>query len=223
MAQQPYINSCTDIQTFLEEYISGELDSQVESSIKYHLNTCDVCQKEYRMAQTIDTILDDLEKPTSPPEVLNEVMAYVRENQKKYGWLHKIPNFSYVSSFLRSPVLRFSTLILIIGMMLIGIHQYRRYIVLEQAKDEFYYAMSKVQIAVRKTSLGVNESFTSLNIDDAPRRALKPTIEISSSIQNTFDILHILTGSDRPEKQDSSRSRDNPIDVNNQQPGGNIQ
>lgn len=223
MVQRPIINTCSDIQTYMEEYVAGELDSQTESTIRSHLTTCETCQKEYRMAQTIDTILDDLEKPTSPPEVLREVTDYVRANQKKYGWLQKILNFSNVSSFLRSPVLRFSTLILIIGMMLIGIHQYRRYVVVEQAKDEFYYAMSKVQTAVRKTSLGVNESFTSLNIDDAPNRALKPTIEISSSIQNTFNILHILTGSDIPEKQDSIKSINNSTDVNNQLPGGNTQ
>ena len=162
----------------------------------------------------IDTVLDDLEKPTSPPEVLREVTAYVRSNQKSYGWFHRILDFSHVASSLNSPLLRISTLIFIIGMMLIGIHQYHRYVVVEQAKDEFYYAMSKVQTAVRKTSLGVNESFTSLNIDDAPSRALKPTIEISSSIQNTFDILHILTGSDNPEKQDSIRSINNSIDQN---------
>ena len=201
MAQQPYINSCTDIQTYMEEYVAGELDFQTESTIRSHLTTCDTCQQEYRMAQTIDEVLDDLEKPTSPPEVLREVTTYVRANQKSYGWLHQVLNFSYVSSFLRSPVLRFSTIILIIGMMLIGIHQYRRYVVVEQAKDEFYYAMSKVQTAVQKTRLGVNESFTSLNIDDAPSRALKPTIEISSSIKNTFDILHILSGADIPENK----------------------
>ena len=223
MVQRPYINTCSDIQTYMEEYVAGELDSQTESKIRSHLTTCDACQHEFRMAQAIDKVLDDLEKPTSPPEVLREVTAYVRANQKNYGWFHRILDFSHVASYLSSPLLRISTLILIIGMMLIGIHQYRRYVVVEQAKDEFYYAMSKVQSAVQKTSLGVNESFTSLNIDDAPSRALKPTIEISSSLQNTFDILHILTGSDIPEKQDSIKSIDNSIDQNKQLTGDNTQ
>lgn len=223
MAHQPYMSRCSDIQTYMEEYVAGELDSQTQSSIRSHLNTCDLCQKEYRMAQTIDAVLVDLEKPTSPPEVLREVSAYVRANQKSYGWLHRVLDFSHVTTYIRSPLLRFSTMILIIGMMLIGIHQYRRYVVVEQAKDEFYYAMSKVQTAVRKTRLGVNESFTSLNIDDAPNRALKPTIEISSSIQNTFDILHILTGSDIPVKQDSIEPKDISINPNNLLPRGATQ
>ncbi len=223
MVQRPNINTCSDIQTYMEEYVAGELDSQTESKIRSHLTTCDACQHEFRMAQTIDGVLDDLEKPISPPEVLREVTAYVRANQKSYGWLHRILDFSHVASYLSSPLLRISTLILIIGMMLFGIHQYRRYVIVEQAKDEFYYAMSKVQSAVQKTSLGVNESFTSLNIDDAPNRALKPTIEISSSIQNTFDILHIITGSDKPDKQDSIRSIDNSIDQNKQLTGDNTQ
>lgn len=223
MAHQPYMSSCSDIQTYMEEYVAGELDSQTQSSIRSHLNTCDLCQKEYRMAQTIDAVLDDLEKPASPPEVLREVTAYVSANQKRYGWLHRVLDISHASTYIRSPLLRFSTLIFIIGMMLIGIHQYRRYVVVEQAKDEFYYAMSKVQTAVRKTRLGVNESFTSLNIDDAPNRALKPTIEISSSIQNTFDIIHILTGSDISGKQDSYKSKDRTTDSNNPLPKGDTQ
>lgn len=219
MAQQPNLNTCSDIQSYMEEYVAGELDSQTESTIRSHLTACDTCQHEFRMAQTINTVLDDLEKPTSPPEVLKEVTAYVRANQKSYGWFHRVIDFSQVASYISSPILRISTLILIIGMMLVGIHQYRRYVVVEQAKNEFYYAMSKVQTAVQKTSLGVNESFTSLNIDDAPSRALKPTIEISSSIQNTFDILHMITGSDIQDKQDSIKS----IDQNKQLTGDNTQ
>ena len=219
MVQHPYNDSCSDIQTYIEEYVAGELDSHTESTIRSHLTTCDACQHEFRLAQTINTVLDNLEKPTSPPEVLREVTVYVRANQKSYGWFQRILDFSYVASYLGSPLLRISTLILIIGMMLVGIHQYRKYAVVEQAKNEFYYAMSKVQTAVQKTSLGVNESFTSLNIDDAPSRALKPTIEISSSIQNTFDILHMITGSDIQDKQDSIKS----IDQNKQLTGDNTQ
>ena len=202
--------TCDDFQTQLEEYIAGELDDQNESAITLHLATCDRCQHELLMAQTIDTVLDDLPKPMSPPEILREVTTYVRENPESGGWLQSLFQFSTVLEFLRSPLLRASALACLLGLMFFGIHQYHRYVEVEQAKSDFQYAMRKMQSAVRKTSLAVNDSFTSLNVDEAPRRALKPTKYISPAIQQGLGILNILTGSD------NQKSGNNPVKPNNQ-------
>ena len=214
--------TCKDFQTLLEEYITGELDDQTESAITSHLTTCDKCQHELHLAQTIDTVLDDLPKPTSPPEILSEVSAYVRANPKSESWLHRFFQFSNVLEYLRSPLLRVSAMVALICLMLFGVHQYQRYVEVEQAKSDFQYAMSKMQSAVRKTSLAVNDSFTSLNVDDAPRRALKPTKDISPAIQQSLGVLNILTGSENHQESDTIKSN-NPIQQNNQNPGGNTQ
>lgn len=209
--------TCEDFQTQLEEYIAGELDIQMESAITSHLTACEKCQHELLMAQTIDAVLDDLPKSTSPPEILREVTTYVRENSESEGWLHRIFQLSPVLEYLRSPLMRVSAIVALIGIMLIGIHQYHKYVQVEQAKSDFNYAMRKMQSAVRKTSLAVNDSFTSLNVEEAPRRALKPTKSISPAIQQSLGVLNILTGSD------TNKSGNNPVKPNNQIQGEIIQ
>ena len=194
--------TCKDFQTLLEEFIAGELDSQTESDITLHLDTCDRCQHELHLAQTIDKVLDDLPKPTSPPEILREVATYVHENPESGSWLPQFFQFSTVLEFLRSPLLRVSTIVGLIAIMLIGVHQYHKYVEVEQAKSDFQYAMSKMQSAVRKTRLAVNDSFTSLNVDEVPRRALKPTKYISPAIQQGLGVLNILTGSENYQKSE---------------------
>lgn len=187
---------CEDFLTHLEEYIVGELDDENESEFTAHLTTCDKCRHELLMAQTIDSVLDDLPKPTAPPEILREVMTYVRENPVSQGWLHRIFHFPTVLEYLRSQLLRVSVMVSLIGIMLFGIHQYHKFVEVEQAKRDFQYAMSKMQSAVRRTSLAVNDSFNSLKVDEAPRRALKPTKQISPVIQQGLGVINILTGSE---------------------------
>ena len=199
----PHGRTCADFQTLLEEYIAGELDSQTESAITLHLTACDRCQHELLMAQTIDAVLDDLPKPTSPPEILREVTTYVRENPESGGWWHRIFQFSPVLEYLRSPLLRVSAIVALIGIMLFGLHQYHKYVEVEQAKSDFQYAMRKMQSAVRKTSFAVNDSFTSLKVEEAPQRALKPTKHISSAIQQSLGVLNILTGSENHQESDT--------------------
>lgn len=215
--------TCEDFQTQLEEYIAGELDTLTESAITSHLTACDMCQHELLLAQVIDSVLDDLPKPTASPEILREVTAYVHANPESGNWWHRNFQFSPILEYLRSPLIRVSAMVSLIGIMLFGIHQYHRYVEVEQAKSDFQYAMSKMQSAVRRTSFAVNESFTSLNVDEAPQRALKPTKHISPAIQQSLDILNILTGTDDSQKSDTIKSKNNLIQPNNQNPGGNSQ
>lgn len=221
--KQSHDITCEAFQILLEEYVAGELDSQIESTITSHLTVCDRCQHELQLALTIDTVLDDLPEPTSPPEILREVTAYVRENPVSSGWWHRNFQFSTVLELLLSPLLRVSAMVLLIGIMLFGVHQYHKYIEVEQAKSDFNYAMSKMQSAVRKTSLAVNDSFTSINVDEAPQRALEPTKHISPAIQQSLGILNILTGSENSQKSDTIKSNNDSIQLNNQNTGGNTQ
>ena len=197
MIQSPsHGRTCEDFQSLLEEYITGELDSLTESAITSHLTTCDNCQSELHLVQTIDKVLGDLPKPTSPPEILKEVTTYVQGNPLSRGWLYRVFQYSTVLEYLRSPLLRVSAIVSLIGIMLFGIQQYNRYVEVEQAKSDFQYAMGKIQSAVSKTSLAVNDSFSSLEVDEAPRRALKPTKHISPAVQQSLGVLNILTGSE---------------------------
>ncbi len=221
-------STCAYLQTLLEEYIVGELDAQTESAITSHLTTCDKCQHELHLAQTIHTVLDDLPKHTSPPEILREVTTYVRANPNNEGWIHRIFQFTTAMVSLRTPLLRISAAVILIGIMLFGIHQYHRYVQVEQAKSDFHYAMSKIQSAVHKTSLAVNDTFTSLNVDEAPRRALKPTANISSAFQQSLNILYNLTGSDNSQNTDTittktKQSNNYSENLNTPNPGGNTQ
>ena len=196
-------STCANLQTLLEEYIVGELDSQTESAITSHLTTCERCQHELHLVQTINKVLDNLPKHISPPEILREVTTYVRAHPNNEGWIHRFFQFTTFMEFLRTPLLRVSAVVTFIGIMLFGIHQYNMYVQVEQAKSDFHYAMSKMHSAVRKTSLAVNDTFTSLKVDEAPRRALKPTKHISPAIQQSLGILNILTGSDNSQKLDT--------------------
>lgn len=221
-------STCAYSQSLLEEYIVGELDSQTESAITSHLTTCDRCQHELHLAQTIDKVLDDLPKTPSPPEILREVTTYVRENPNNEGWIHRFFQFTNVMEALRTPLLRVSAVVTLIGIMLFGIHQYHRYVQVKQAKSDFHYTMSKIQSAVRKTSLAVNDTFTSLNVDEAPRRALKPTANISSAFDQSLSILYTLTDSDNSENTDTittktKQSKSNSENLNAPNPGGNTQ
>ena len=218
--------TCPDFQTLMEEYIADELDTATESAIASHLATCDSCQHELRLAKTIDSVLDDLPKPTSPPDILREVTAYVRANPHNSGWMRRFLHTFTDWDIIRSPLLRASVLVCLVGIALFGIHQHQKDVELAQAKSDFDYAISKMQYAFHRTGIAVNDSFTSLNLDEAPRRALKPTANISSAINRSLGILNRLTGvapnSDTitPEHK---RSDGNPTETTTPNQGGNTQ
>ena len=197
--------TCQDYQILMEEYIAGELDSHMESEFTAHLNTCDSCQHELGLAQVIDTVLDDLPKPTTPPDILREVTTYVQTHSNNRHWMHRFFDISTFWDIVRSPILRASTLVCLIGIALFGVHQYQKHLEVQQAKSDFKYAMSKMQYAVHKTGLAVNDSFGSLKVDEAPRRAFKSTSNISSALDKSLNILNHLTGN-VPDVQRSQNS-----------------
>ena len=190
--------TCLDCQNLLEEYVVGELDSSTESKIVSHLKTCDTCQHELRLAQTIITELRDLPKPQTPPEILTEVTDYVKSHPTRNGWLHRFLNIFTSWNHPRTVILRFSTLACLVGIILFGVHLNHRKVIAEQAMNDFNYAVSKIQYAFNKTGIGVNDSFASLNINEASRRAFESTTMATSNVATAIDrslgILDKLTG-----------------------------
>lgn len=188
-----YEMTCTDCQIQIEEYIARELDTATESAIASHLTTCEECQREFNLAQTIGAVLDDLPKPTSPPDILSEVTAYVQANPDGNSWMDRFFNvFAWENS--RLLLLRISALACLVGIVLFGVYQHQRHVEIEQAKTDFNYAINKMEYALHKTGLAVNDSFTSLKIDEASRSAFKSTSKISSAIDKSLGLLNRLTG-----------------------------
>ncbi len=216
--------ACKDCQAQIEEYIAGELDTATETAIVSHLATCDKCQHEFNLAQTIGTVLDDLPKPTSPPDILSEVTAYVQANPDSNSWMDRFFNvFAWENS--RLLFLRVSALACLVGIVLFGVYQHQRHLEIEQAKTDFNYAMRKMQYAFHKTGLAVNDSLGSLKIDEAPRRALKSTSKISSAINKSLGILNHITG-DVPNSgtiTPKTKRTNFPIKPNSSIPGGKTQ
>lgn len=199
MNRKPKLHkTCLDCQNLLEEYVVGELDSSTESKIVSHLKTCDICQHELRLAQAINTELSDLPKPQTPPEILTEVTAYVKSHPARSGWLHRFLNIFTSWDHPRTVILRFSTLACLVGIILFGVHLNHRKMIAEQAMNDFNYAVSKIQYAFNKTGMGVNDSFASLKINEASRRAFQSTTMATSNVATAFDrslgILDKLTG-----------------------------
>ena len=200
--------TCLDCQNLLEEYMTGELDSSTESKIASHLKTCATCQHEHNLAQIINTELSDLPKPQTPPEILTDVTAYVQSHPVKRGWLHRFLNI--FASWDNPPtlILRLSTLACLVGIILFGVHLNHQKVIAEQAMNDFNYAVSKIQYAFHKTGIGVNDSFASLNIDEASRRAFKSTSNVATAIDKSLNLLNILTGnvpkSNNPQTTDSN-------------------
>lgn len=216
--------TCTDCQVQIEEYTAGELDTTIETAITSHLATCNTCQHEFNLAQTIDVVLDDLPKPTSPPDILSEVTAYIQANPGDNSWMDRFFNV-FVWENSRQLFLRISALACLVGIVLFGVYQHQRYVEIEQAKSDFNYAMSKMQYAFHKTGLAVNDSFTSLKIDEASHSALKSTSKISSAIDKSLGILNRLTG-DHPNSEtipSKTKHTNFSIKPNSSIPGGRTQ
>ena len=125
--------TCIDCQSQIEEYIAGELDTVTESSIASHLSSCEMCQNELHLAQAIDTVLDDLPKPTAPPDVLREITTYVQENPNKNNWIDRFASI-FVWEKPRLLILRVSAIACLMAIMIFGIHQHQKMLLLNKQK-----------------------------------------------------------------------------------------
>ncbi len=189
----PHGLPCVDCQTFIEEYIAGELDTATESAMTSHLATCERCRHEFRLAQAIDEVLDELPRPVPPPDIFREVSAYVRAHSRRRSWIHRIFQLSTLLAGLRSPLLHAGALVCLVGVVLFGVHQHQQKVQVEQAAHALGYALSKVQYAMHRSSRALNETLSTVQIEETHRRALKQTANVSSAIRRSLSILNQLT------------------------------
>ena len=66
----------------LEEYLVGELNANAQVAIETHIASCQDCQNELDFALEIDDILKEIPKLEPPPEIFNQIAAYVQSHPK---------------------------------------------------------------------------------------------------------------------------------------------
>ena len=197
-------SSCTEIQDNLEAYLNNELDADTYATVAAHVASCSTCQDEVRFAQAISEALHELPKPEPPPEVFNAVAAYVRAHPNKGPkWLHQIFQMFTFSDDLTLLLTRAGALACLIGIALFGTYQYQQHLKVKQAARDLYYALGKLNYAVERTSIVVNEKLPDVRINEASgrplvqiekasRSALKQKKDISSAIHRSLDSLDRL-------------------------------
>ena len=194
--------SCVEVQDTLEAYLADELDAKTHATIAAHIASCSKCQNEVHFAQTISEALHELPKPEPPPEIFDAVAAYVRAHPDEgERWWHRIFQLFTFWNNLTLSLVRVGAMACLFGIVLFGIYQYQQHEKIMQASRDLNYALSKLNYAVERTNIVVNEKLpdTQINkasrdpfvqIEEASRRALKKRINISSAIHRSLDSLN---------------------------------
>lgn len=188
--------SCAEVQDILEAYLGSELDTSTDTRVTAHLADCPNCQDEVRIAHALDEVLDELPSPEPPPEIFREVAAYVRAHPDGRGWLYRLKTvLRDIGTRYGHPLVRVGALTCFVGLFVFGVYQHQQQQAeIAQATRDFNYAFSTVQYAVERTGIVINERLAAVQLDEASRRALKRTANVSSAIQRSFGILSGLTG-----------------------------
>ena len=201
---------CEYVHSVLEEYLAGELNADAQAAIETHLATCQGCQNELNFALEVSDALQELPKPQPPPEIFDQVAAYVQSHPKPIGqgW------FDSLKRVLRGLPLRPVAVGAIAASLIILVtfsayQQHQQSLQIDQATHELSYALKTVRYAIHKTELAIDKRLSADQVREAPRRALMLTIdEINSSeaIQRGFVILNKLTDSSTGNDEDSSNN-----------------
>ena len=80
MTQIIHCEYCEYVDSVSEEYPAGKLNADTQVVIETHLSTCQDCQNELDFALEIGDIMKEMSKPEPPPEVFNQVAAYVQSH-----------------------------------------------------------------------------------------------------------------------------------------------
>ena len=216
--------SCMEVQDTLEAYLTDELDADTHATVAAHVASCPRCQDEIHFVQTISEALHELPKPEPPPEIFNAVAAYVRAHPDKgERWWHQIFQLPTFWDNLRLSLVRVGALVCLFGIVLFGIYQYQQHEKITQASRDLNYVLSKLNYAVERTGIVVNEKLPDVRIDEASRhpfvqieeasrRALKQKQNISSAIHRSLDSLNRLPENvpDTEYHQDSQHKGETP-------------
>ena len=195
--------TCTEVQDTLEAYLDDALDADMSAKVASHVGSCVTCQGEVGLAQAIRGALHELPKPEPPPEMFDAVAAYVRAHPNQgQSWVHRIfQRFMFTDALIPS-LARVGALACFIGIIVFGAYQYRGYMEVKQASRDLYYALGKLNYAVERTGIVVNEklpdvrinnevsSHPFVQIENASRRALKEKEKISSAIHQSLGAIN---------------------------------
>lgn len=192
--------SCTEIQEILEAYLADEFDADTHEIIARHIASCPRCQDEVRFAGIVSEALQELPRPEPSPKMFNEVSAYVRAHpDTDQKWIHRIFQRFAFSDDLLLRLARAGAVVCLVGLALFGIYQHHRTVA--KASRDLNYAFSKLQYAVKRVDLVVNEKLPDVRIDEvyrhsfamieeASHRVSEQRIDISSTIHKNLETLN---------------------------------
>lgn len=194
--------SCTEIQDILEVYLADEFDADTHATITRHIASCPRCQDEVRFARIVSEALQELSRPEPSPKIFNAVSAYVHAHpDTDQKWIHRIFQRFAFSDDLPLRLARAGALVCLVGIALFGIYQYQHHRTVAKASRDLNYAFSKLQYAVERIDLVVNEKRPDMRIDAVSRhsfamiekashRVSEQRIDISSAIHKSLETLN---------------------------------
>ena len=216
--------SCTEIQDILEVYLADEFDADTHAIIARHIASCPRCQDEVRFAGIVSEALQELPRPEPSPKIFNEVSAYVRAHpDTDQKWIHRIFQRFAFSEDLPLRLARVGALVCLVGIALLGIYQYQHHKTVAKASRDLNYALSKLQYAVERVDLVVNEKLPDMRIDAVSRhsfamiekashRISEQRTDISSAIHKSLETLNQSSQSisDTKHHEDSHQKGNTP-------------
>ena len=194
--------TCTEVQDTLEAYLDDALDADMYAKVASHIGSCVTCQDEVRFAQAVSGALHELPKPDLPSEIFDAVAAHVRAHPNtEPSWRHWIRQRFTFTDALTLPLARVGALVCFVGIIVFGAYQYQQYMEVKQASRDLYYALGKLNYAVERTGIIVNEKLPDMRIGEvsgrpfvqignASRRVLKQKENISSAIHRSLSSLN---------------------------------
>lgn len=194
--------TCPEVQDTLEAYLDDALDADVYASVASHIGSCVACQDEVRFAQTVSGALHELPKPDPPSEIFDAVAAHVRAHpNREPNWRHWIRQRFTFTDALTLPLARVGALVCLIGIIVFSTYQYRQYMEVKQVSRDLYYALGKLNYAVERTGIIVNEKLPDMQINEvsgrpfaqienASHRALKQKENISSALHQSLGAIN---------------------------------
>ena len=196
--------TCTEVQDTLEAYLDDALEADMYAKVASHIGSCVTCQDEVRFAQAVSGVLHELPKPDPPPEIFDAVAAHVRAHPNtEPSWRHWIRQRFTFTDALTLPLARVGALVCLIGIIVFGAYQYQQYMEVKQASRDLYYALGKLNYAVARTGIVVNEKLPDMRIgeasgrpfvqiESASRRVLKEKENISSALHQSLGAINRL-------------------------------
>ncbi|MYE90673.1 hypothetical protein F4X33_16935 [Candidatus Poribacteria bacterium] len=179
---------CEYVHSVLEEYLTGELNTDTQTTIEAHIAACQDCQNELNFAFEVGEILQELPRSQPPAEVFDQVAAYVQSHPKPTAqrWFDSLKQVLYGLS-LRPVAVGAVAASLIILVTFGAYQQYQQSLQIEQATHELSYALSTMRYAMRKTELAIYEGLPSNEVMETPRKTLLFTLdEINTTTNDHF-------------------------------------